>query len=52
LKNRDRKEIWENHFKGLKTKNIRVEDEARKYILKDQEVRDLKWNGREIRNGI
>jgi len=52
LKNSDRREIWENHFEGLKTKKIRVEDEVKEYIFKDKEVKNLKWNGREIRNGI
>jgi hypothetical protein len=44
--------IWENHFEGLKGKKIGVEDEVRDYLFKDKEVKSLKWNGREIRNGI
>jgi hypothetical protein len=52
LKHSDRRVIWENHFEGLKGKKIGVEDEVRDYLFKDKEVKSLKWNGREIRNGI
>ncbi|KAL8792172.1 MAG: hypothetical protein Q9195_005268 [Heterodermia aff. obscurata] len=34
------------------TRKIEVDRYAQKYVLNDPEVKDLKWNGREIRNAL
>jgi hypothetical protein len=53
-----RNAIWENNFKKLKedheegSREIRYEWDAKEYVKKSKEVRELQWNGREIRNGI
>jgi ATP-dependent Clp protease ATP-binding subunit ClpA len=53
-----RDQIWENLFKKLKEDsehnrglNIGYEWDAKHYVKKEPEVKQLKWNGREIRNG-
>lgn len=52
-----RAQIWENLFQKLKEDyksggtEIRYEREAKSYVLRDEEVKALEWNGREIRNG-
>jgi hypothetical protein len=52
-----RNKIWDNNFRKLKEdheageREIRYEWEAKEYIKQAKEVRDLSWNGREIRNG-
>lgn len=49
--------IWDNLFRKLKEdhKNggpeIRYEYDAKQFVKKDPAVKQLKWNGREIRNG-
>lgn len=51
-----RKQIWENLFFKLKEDHkhggpeIRYEYDAKEYV-RSKEVKELKWNGREIRNG-
>jgi len=52
-----RREIWSNHFQKLKEnhehggREIRYDWDAKEYVQRSSEVRDLQWNGREIRNG-
>lgn len=52
-----RENIWNNTFQKLRDdhKNggadISYEWEAKEYAQKSAEVRQLQWNGREIRNG-
>lgn len=58
LDEKARGQIWEDLFRKLKEdhKNggpeIRYEYEAKEYVKKNQDVKNLHWNGREIRNGI
>ena len=62
-----RKKIWSGFFKKLQkdsehrasknddsddNRKIEVDRYAQKYVLNDPEVKDLKWNGREIRNAL
>lgn len=56
-----RKKIWNGFFKRLhkesqsdshKGRRIEIDRYAQKYVLNDEEVKDLKWNGREIRNAL
>jgi ATP-dependent Clp protease ATP-binding subunit ClpA len=53
-----RSKIWENHFRELSEnyeeqgQEFRYEWNAKEYILNSTEVKDLQWNGREIRNGM
>jgi ATP-dependent Clp protease ATP-binding subunit ClpA len=57
LDDKAREQIWEDLFRKLKEdhKNggpeIRYEYEAKEYVKKNEEVKKLQWNGREIRNG-
>ena len=52
-----RRDVWNNHFRKLQQdyeqgeREIRYEWDAKEYVQRSQEVRDLEWNGREIRNG-
>jgi hypothetical protein len=49
-----RVEVWESFIKKLERENgekMVVTDELKKYITKSKELRAVKWNGREIRNG-
>jgi hypothetical protein len=52
-----RREVWNNHFRKLQQnheqgeREIRYEWDAKEYVQRSQEVRNLEWNGREIRNG-
>ena len=48
---KERGQIWDNNIRRLKRHNppIKVEQSAQDYI--DDEVVELDWNGREIRNG-
>ena len=66
LTDETRKKIWNGFFKKLKqdserkakvkdsddNRRIEVDHYAQKYIHNDEEVRDLRWNGREIRNAL
>jgi hypothetical protein len=53
-----RAQIWQSLFRKLKLDHksggpeIRSEYEAKMYVQKNEDVKKLKWNGREIRNGI
>jgi hypothetical protein len=52
-----RAQIWGNLFQKLKDdfknggQEIRYDYDAKNYVTKSDEVKELKWNGREIRNG-
>lgn len=50
----DRERIWEQFFKKLETerrRTIKVDPDARKYVFHNEDMKDINWNGREIRNG-
>ena len=48
----DRVKIWSNNFLRLqKETGMEVHDTAKSFISTDKKLLDLKWNGREIRNG-
>jgi ATP-dependent Clp protease ATP-binding subunit ClpA len=56
-----RKRIWNGFFENLERDmmgpsrdgpKIEVSKYAREYVLNDKEVKDLKWNAREIRNAF
>jgi SpoVK/Ycf46/Vps4 family AAA+-type ATPase len=50
----DRKRIWENYFEKLEQERadeIHVPRSTKEYAVDSTDVRELKWNGREIRNG-
>jgi hypothetical protein len=53
-----RAKIWDNLFDklkdGVKRGGQRIDDEydAKYYVKKNQDLKDLQWNGREIRNGM
>ena len=48
----ERGKIWDNNIRRLERHDppIKVEQSAQDYI--DDEVVELNWNGREIRNGL
>jgi hypothetical protein len=52
-----RAQIWGNLFQKLKDdhknggQEIKYDYDAKSYVTKSDEVRELEWNGREIRNG-
>jgi hypothetical protein len=51
----DRAQLWETLFRRLRSENedsIRIQRDAKSYVLEDKEILNLKWNGREIRNGM
>ncbi len=58
LDDKAREQIWENLFRKLKEdhKNggpeISYEYEAKQYVKKNEDIKKLQWNGREIRNGM
>ncbi|KAM0262910.1 hypothetical protein ACHAQJ_001503 [Trichoderma viride] len=55
LGDEDRERIWTHNFDRLDRDSrgkIRVAIAAREFIWSSQEVRALKWNGREIRNAM
>lgn len=55
FKDRDRKEVWNNFFRKLENEredSIRIPISTKEYATESSEMRALKWNGREIRNGM
>ena len=63
LNDTSRAQIWKGFFEKLETDMeekrkkgkkpiIEIDRYAKKYVLHDDEVRNLKWNGREIRNAL
>lgn len=50
----DRRKIWEGFFEKLERergRQLRITKRARQYVLQDEEMTQIPWNGREIRNG-
>jgi len=49
----DRAKIWQQFFKKLtnERENFEVSEYAGEFVENDRRILDLKWNGREIRNG-
>lgn len=49
-----RRKIWNQFFDKLQNDRgsmMKIENSARRYVLDDKRMMDMKWNGREIRNG-
>jgi len=52
-----RDELWRTKFKKLADnylnggRKFRYEHDAKQYVLRSKDLRELKWNGREISNG-
>ena len=57
LDNDARAKIWGNLFQKLKDDykqggpQITYDYDAKEYVTRNKEIKDLEWNGREIRNG-
>lgn len=49
----ERRKIWTQFFEKLEDErsDISITGRARTYVLDDPEIKDVEWNGREIRNG-
>lgn len=50
----ERERIWGQFFTKLETERrtkMKVDPGARKYVLHSEDMKGIKWNGREIRNG-
>lgn len=50
----DRECVWTQFFNKLKRergKDIEIPNRVKNYVLKDPEMLQIRWNGREIRNG-
>ncbi|KAL1854480.1 hypothetical protein Daus18300_011401 [Diaporthe australafricana] len=55
LSEKDRGKIWSQFFNKLqaeRSKYITISRKARRYVLEDEEVTKVPWNGREIRNAF
>lgn len=58
LDDESRGRIWDNLFRKLKEDRlqggpeIHYDWDAKEYVQRSSEVKVLKWNGREIRNGM
>lgn len=55
LSDEDRMRVWMNNFDRLERDSggkCFVPQSARQYAYESDEVRELRWNGREIRNGL
>ncbi|KAF7502671.1 hypothetical protein GJ744_005284 [Endocarpon pusillum] len=54
LRLEDREKIWRQFFAKLKKerKDIEVDPDAKSYVLKNTDMRNNGWNGREIRNAF
>ncbi|KAK8102066.1 hypothetical protein PG984_015212 [Apiospora sp. TS-2023a] len=50
----ERRTIWSQFFEKLEDErsDISITGRARNYVLDDPEIRDVEWNGREIRNAF
>lgn len=49
-----RQKIWNTYFDKLEQERgeeIRILESAKEYVAENKEVKDLQWNGRQIRNG-
>jgi hypothetical protein len=53
LGSRDRARIWKQFFNKLSEdrQDMTITSRAKRYVLEDESVAELDWNGREIRNG-
>jgi len=54
LDNDYRAKIWNQFFDKLQDERgstIKIENSARRYVLENKTMVEMKWNGREIRNG-
>ena len=53
LGEKERQQIWKQFFNKLanERKDIYVDGRAKRYVLEDPDMRNIEWNGREIRNG-
>lgn len=55
LSDEDRMRVWMNNFERLERDSggkCFVPQSARQYAYESEEIKDLRWNGREIRNGL
>ncbi|KAB5578518.1 ATPase [Coniochaeta sp. 2T2.1] len=55
LTDEDRMRVWMNNFERLERDSggkCFVPQSARQFAYESEEVKDLRWNGREIRNGL
>lgn len=54
LKEDDRRKIWEQFFDKLtdERQDFIITRRAKQYVLEDEVISKIEWNGREIRNGI
>ncbi|KAH8805260.1 P-loop containing nucleoside triphosphate hydrolase protein [Xylogone sp. PMI_703] len=55
LSDESRKSIWETFFAKLRKETkgkIVVSNKAKNYIFQNDDIKNLKWNGREIRNAL
>lgn len=55
LRDEDRERIWTNNFDRLirdSNNRIHISSAARDFVWNTQDVKSLKWNGREIRNAM
>jgi hypothetical protein len=54
LKDEDRKRIWEQFFNKLTDErdDFIITRRAKSYVLEDDVISKMEWNGREIRNGM
>jgi hypothetical protein len=57
LDDKAREQIWETFFRKLRENHrdggpkIDYDYDAKQYVRKSEDVKNLQWNGREIRNG-
>lgn len=50
-----RRELWESYFKKLQKERedtMRIQLNTRDYVEESEDLRNLEWNGREIKNGM
>lgn len=56
LTDADREKIWNNNFERLENekrpKRIKIPISTKEYATESKEMMEIKWNGREIRNGM
>lgn len=54
LSNEYRTQIWTQFFDKLRLerKDMRISEKAQRYVLNSKEMREVPWNGREIRNAF
>lgn len=54
LDNENRNQLWKQFFKKLRSerKDIKITEQAEKYVLTSEDIQQIQWNGREIRNAF